>query len=251
VNVINTIKTIDVDASGRRLHPIYALQGEFNIARVHAAKGLVDVSGTYVGGGANATGGAGLGDDNGLLILDRLEKQVSPAAFAQFNGVDGPGDMRLRLYNSIILGAKAMGYWRDCFGPDCQKESPSVGPVDKKPWWPDFPNLRREVDRLLSVIREPHWTSWKVSINAPGNVRAGTRDHNGEGYLILVNQTTKPQFVTASIDGLPYSTKEVRDYFDDTNIAPVTNGSFSLTLPQIGVGSGTVVLRLMRSAGTP
>lgn len=251
VDVINTIKSIDVDASDKRLHPIYALQGEFNIARVHAAKGLVDVSGTYVGGGADATGGAGLGADDGLLILDRLEQQGSPAAFAQFNGVDGPGDMRLRLYNSILVGARAIGYWRDCFSPNGQKEAPSVGPVDQKPWWPDFPNLRREVDRLLPVIREPHWTSWKVSVNAPGSVRAGTRDHNGEGYLILVNQTTKPQSVIVSIDGLPYSAKEVRDYFGDTNIAPAANGSFSLMLPKIGMGSGTMVLRLTRSVANP
>lgn len=251
VDVINTIKTIDVNASGRRLHPIYALQGEFNMARLHAAKGLVDVSGTYVGGGARATGGAGLGDDNGLLILDRLEQQVSPAAFAQFNGVNGPGDMRLRLYNSIIMGAKAMGYWRDCFNPECQKQAPSVGPVDEKPWWPDFPNLRREVDKLLPVIREPHWTAWQVKVDVANNVRIGTRDHNGEGYLILVNQTTKPQSVTVSIKGLPYSAKEVRDYFGDAKVASVSDGSFALTLSKIGAGSGTAVLRLSHSANNP
>jgi len=248
VDVINTIKSIDVDASGKRLHPIYALQGEFNVARLHAAKGLVDVSGTYVGGGADATGGAGLGDYEGLLVLDRLEKQVSPAAFAQFNGVDGPGDMRLRLYNSIIIGARAMGYWRDSFSPASQKDSPTVGAVDEKSWWPDFPNLRREVDQLLPVIREPHWTTWTAKVDVADHVRVGTRDHDGEGYLILINQTTQPQTLNVSIAGLPYSANEVRDYFGGTKVATVNNGSFSVTLPPIGVGSGTMVLRLPRPA---
>ena len=246
VDVIKTIKSVDVDSSGKRLHPIYALQGTYCNARVHAARGLVDVSGTYFGGSAADTGGASQGGYEGLFILDRHEKQTSPAAFAQFNGVNGPGDMRLRLYNSIIMGAKAMGYWRDCYKA-CGKEfQKSVGPVDKKAWWPDFPNLRREVDKLLPIIREPHWTSWKVNVDAPGNVHVGTRDHKGEGYLVLVNQQSKQQEVTVKLAGLPYAAKEVRDYFNGKKVASIREGSFSITLPKIGVGSGTAVLRLVK-----
>ncbi len=199
VNVIRTIQQLDVDGAGRRLHPVYALQGNYGLARVHAARGLVDVSGVYVGGGADATGGAGAGDAGGLFILDRLEGQTSPAAFAQFNGVDGPGDMRLRLYNSLLLGAKAIGYWRDCYKGCSDAFQESVGPVDQKPWWPDFPNLRREVDRLLPLIRQPHWTSWSVHVDPPGAVRVGTRMFDGIGYLIVVNQTRSPQTVTMKL----------------------------------------------------
>lgn len=246
VAVINAIKSIDVDSSGRRLHPVYALQGNYGIARVHAVRGLVDVSGTYVGGGADAAGGAGTGDLDGLLVLDRLEQQVSPAAFAQFNGVNGAGDMRLRLYNSIILGAKGMGYWRDCYKGCSEEFQKSVGPVDKKPWWPDFPNLRREVDELLPLIRQPHWTSWNVKVDVPG-VRVGTRNLKRKAYLILVNQTSRQQNVTLTLDGLPYPAKEVRGYFNDKKVAPVLGNAFSLTLPGINVGSGTKVLRIVPS----
>lgn len=248
VDVINTIKSVDVDSSGARLNPVYALQGTFNIARVHAARGLVDVSGTYFGGSAADTGGAGQGGDEGLFILDRQEQQTSPTAFAQFNGVDGAGDMRLRLYNSIILGAKAMGYWRDMYGPNLEKDEWKVGRADEKPWWPDFPNLRREVDRLLPLIREPHWTAWTASVNAPDNVRVGTRDHNGEGNLILVNQTTRPQNVSVVVDGLLYGGTEIRDYFSDEKVASIRDGSFSILLPAINVGSGTRILRIVSPA---
>ena len=245
VDVIKTIKSADVDSSDKPLRPVYALQGTFNIARVHAARGLVDVSGTYVGGGADAMGGTGLGGFDELLILDRQAGQVTPAAFAQFNGVDGAGDMRLRL-NSIIMGAKGMGYWRDCYKACDENFMKSVGPADKQPWWPDFPNLRPEVDKLLPIIREPHWTSWKAKVDAPGSVHVGTRDHKGEGYLILVNQTSKPQKVTLNLEGLPYAAKEVRDYFDDKNVATISDATFSIVLPKIGVNSGTTVLRVVK-----
>lgn len=247
VDVIQTIRSVERQRFGRLQHPVYALQGNYGLARVHAARGLVDISGTYVGGGADATGGAGTGDVDGLWILDRLEGQTSPAAFAQFNGVDGPGDMRLRLYNAILLGAKAIGYWRDCYGGCSEKHQQTVGPVDRKPWWPDFPNLRREIDRLLPIIREPHWTSWTVTASPRGSVRVGTRQHKDEGYIMLVNQTRRTQKTALTVRGLPYTAGEVQDYFTGRTVAAVHDGKFSVTLRAIGVGSGTQVLRLVPS----
>lgn len=114
--------------------------------------------------------------------MHAAEGLVSPAAFAQLNGVDGPGDMRLRLYNSIILGAKAMGYWRDCYKGCSEEFQKSVGPADRKPWWPDFPNLRREVDNLLPLTRRSRWTSWSVRIDPPEKVRNGSTLETGMGY---------------------------------------------------------------------
>ena len=246
-DVIRTIRAVDADATGMARRPVYALQGEYGIARAHATAGLVDVSGTYVGGGADATGGAGLGDYDGLFLLDRLEGQVSPAAFAQFNGVDGPGDMRLRLYNSIIMGAKAMGYWRDCYRACEENFMKSVGPVDEKPWWPDFPNLRREVDALLPIIRQPHWTDWTVTVEGTGRVRVGTRDNDGEGHLIIVNQETSRQTVSLKVSGLSYTAREVRDAITGEAVAEMDDDTFSIVLPAIGVGSGTRVVRLVAS----
>ncbi len=211
----------------------------------------MEVSGTYFGGSAADTEGAGQGGDEGLFILDRHEGQSSPAAFAQFNGVDGAGDMRLRMYNSIIVGAKAMGYWRDCFPPNCQKVTPTDGPVDAQLWWPDFPNLRREVDRLLPIIREPHWTTWAVKVDPSNNVRVGARTHKGEGYLIFVNQTITPQTATVTIKNLPYKVKEIRDVFDDKQVSPIRDASFSITLPGIGIDSGTKVVRLLSDIQDP
>jgi len=243
VDVFDTIKNIDVNSTRQRLHPIYALQGTYNIARVHAAKGLIDVSGTYFGGKADNSDGVGLDGFEAMVTLDRHHGQTSPAPFAQFNSVEGPGDMRLRLYNSITVGAKAMGYWRDCYKACDDQFMKSVGPVDKKLWWPDFPNLRREIDQLLPIIREPHWTPWKASLNTE-HVRVGTRNHKDKGHLILINQTTRPQKVAISLQELPYAATEVLDVLTKKKLATITDGSFSITLPGIGVGTGTAVLRL-------
>lgn len=243
-DVIDAIRKIDVDAQGQRLHPIYALQGTYNLARVHAAKGLVDVAGTYFGGTSADMGGAGQGDYGAYFMLERLEGQTNPASFAQFNGVDGAGEMRQRLYHSIILGARAMGYWVDAFNAGQRSEFPKVGPVDEKPWWPDFPNLRREIDRLLPLIREPHWTAWSATADDPGSVHVGTRDMDGLGYVILVNGSTEARKVTVALEGMPYAASDAHDYFDESKIASVEDGSFTVELPGIGIGSGTRVLRI-------
>jgi len=245
--VIAAVDSIDADATGGRRRPVYALQGNYGIARVHASRGMADVSGTYVGGGADATGGAGSGDFDGLLVLDQLEGQTTPAAFAQFNGVTGPGDMRLRLYSAILLGAKGMGYWRDCYQGCGDGFQASVGPVDSKEWWPDFPTLRSEVDALLPLIRQPHWTAWSVEADPANAVRVGGRDLDGDGHLILVNQTSEAQTVTLTVAGMAYAAVAAVDYFSGREIANVVDGSFVVHLPAIGIGSGTQVMRLASS----
>lgn len=241
--VINTIRHQETNSFGHLQCPVYALQGTFNIAAVHAANGLVDVSGTYFGGSAESRGKAGIQDRGGLLVLDRKNGQKSPASFAQFNGVDGAGEMRLRLYSSIIFGAKAMGYWRDCYKSCNEKYMKSVGPVEAKPWWPDFPNLRREIDRLMPLIRQPHWTEWTATARNE-KVLVGTRDMQGKGFLILVNQSTESQEVTVDLKGLSYQPSEVWDVLEPKKIAVVDQGKLTLTLPGNGIGSGTQVVLL-------
>ncbi len=242
--IINTVKSHEIKTHGTRQRPVYALQGTYNMARVHAARDLVDVSGTYFGGAANEPQRFGTKGHEALLILDRQHGQSTPAAFAQFNRVEGAGDMRLRLYNAIILGARAMGYWRDCYRGCNDKQMANVGPVDSKPWWPDFPNLRREIDALLPIIRQPHWTDWSVASNLTDRVRIGKRELNDHAYLIVVNQTTQNQQLELVLDALPYEPEAAINALTDEVIATVRNGTFNVKIPGIGSASGTLVLQL-------
>ena len=233
-HVYSIVDAIDSNANDVRGRPTYGLQGAYGTARSYLDPGWVDVSGTYVGNGDPDTASPGT---EGWLVLDRLEGQRSPAAFAQFNGVEGAGEMRLRLYKALIAGARAVGYWRDG-GP--------AGRVEDRAWWPDFPALRREVDALLPIIREPHWTKWTASVDAPQAVDIGTRDHAGRPHLFLVNSTPETRAVQVVLDGLAVDGGTVHDALTGETLGYVGNSTFSLTLPGLGVGSGSRVLRIER-----
>ena len=232
--IINTIRKID--PNGR---PVYALQGNYGIARVHAAQGLVNVTGAYLGGGVEATGGAGTGGYDDLLVEDRIEGQVNPTSFAQFNGLAASGDLRLRLYNALIIGAKAIGVYMDHY---------PQAPIENSAWWPDVPALRREIDKLLPIIREPHWTKWQASTDAPG-VHIGTRHYSKEGYVILVNQQPVAQTIQVTLTNLPYKPVQVVDVLNGETME-MGYSTFNVTLPRIDIESGTRVLKLVHASTT-
>jgi len=232
--VTRTIQEMDVDPQGRRMHPIYALQGNVGLARRynnHYAY-LVDIVGTYIG---SHTGARGSGTDR-LIILDNIESQYQPVVVAQINWGVGL-DMRPRLYAAIARGARAMGFWRDFYS---RTDRPSV---EELPWWPDFPNLRREIDALLPLIRQPHWTSWRVECHEK-IVEFGTRELGGEGYIIAANFADKDKQVSFTVSGLDYKPTDVVDYFAGTHVASFTNGRFSASIP----AHGSAVFRLRASA---
>lgn len=251
--ILNLVKSIDAQSASTRQVPIYILQGTYGAARTFASTGLSDVVGTYVGTpvftGNNSTQYA----FSPLGVLQNVEGQTNPVVIAQFNDIAGTGEMRQRLYDSIISGARGMGFWRDCFStscltaPDMQSliQKNLLGPVDGRAWWSDFPNLRREIDSLMPLIRQPHWTTWSATLNSNA-VLAGTRDYQGEGYLFVVNQTTSPVLLSANLQGMTYTPTKVVDFFTGQTVAQISNNSFSFTVPAIGIKSGTGVYRLMR-----
>jgi len=233
--VVDTIRRVDVDGTASRMHPIYALQGNHGIARTYTDAGgthFTDVTGVYMEGGD--TGGAS-GSAGGLTILDRIEGLANPAAFIQINYGVGM-HFRSRLYAGIAQGGKAMGFWADHYG------NPAGGtPVEDRPWWSDFPNMRREIDQMLPLIRQPHWTSWQVT-SSSGGVNFGTRDYNNEGHIIVANPNDTAKTTTFALSSLPYAPASVRNFFDSAFIASVTGGQFTVTIPAYG----SAVYRLER-----
>lgn len=220
--VTDKVKRLDLDAQGRRSHPIFALQGNYGIARTFAAEGVTDMVGTYVSDEARR-----------LLLLDRIEGQRNPVVFAQINL--GVGRLfRPTLYTAIIKGAKGMSFWRDCY------RSKTGEQVEDQPWWPDLPNLRREIDQMLPLIRQPHWTNWRVVTETNTPLHIGTRDFMGEGYILLANWTDKPVPVKFRAEGLSYPPIALLDYFNGRRLSA---GPFlQVTVPAYG----SAVCRLQR-----
>ncbi|MBN1672662.1 MAG: sigma-70 family RNA polymerase sigma factor [Kiritimatiellae bacterium] len=228
IEMVAAIRKADRDKAGRPMHPIAILHGAGNTARVYANAGLSDAVGAYVSAGRPGADG---GYDFGIALLDNIEGQINPVSFATLN-VTGPlsaGAFRANVYNAIIAGAKGITYWRDGYGEGSRKEFPELPPIDEQPWWPEFPRIRREVDRLLPIIRRPHWTSWRVTASTDA-LRFGARDDQHTGYIIIQNPGGGSVAAEFRIDGLPYQPSVVKDFLTGATLAPVTANTFRLRM---------------------
>ncbi len=169
------------------------------------------------------------------MILDRLPGQKNPVVFAQVNLGVGPA-MRPYLYTATFQGGiKGLGFWRDW------ASRPGKPLLEERPWWPDFPRLSAEIERLMPLIREPHWTAWRALPDAP-HVTAATRDYRSDGYLILANHQGQEHRVTVTFEGLPYQPSALQHYFSDKTIA--IQAGLRAVIPLEPYGTG--VYRLMR-----
>ena len=239
-NVIGTIKRLDVDWNGNRMHPIYALHWHYGIARMYLKERMTNIVGGYMGQGNSG------GWPDGLTILNNIEKQTNPVVIGQINlyGADllSPTVWRRRFYDIILSGGKGIGWWRDCVSSTCPSYSAyGLVPFEQTGLFKELPKLRREIDQLLPIIREPDWTKWSFS-SSDSSVRYGTREHAGEGYLIVINTKDSPVTTTFSTTNLPYIPVAVNDYFTGSTIAPyASNSSFTVTLP----ANATAVYRLV------
>jgi Concanavalin A-like lectin/glucanases superfamily/Putative Ig domain len=235
---------------GQRTHPFYGLQGSYNATRMYhnPANGQTccDMSGTYTTEGN--TGGAG--HAGGQSVMWNIEGQTFPVVIEQWNGVHrsaAASDLRRVIYTHLLGGAKGFGFWRDCYPDDC---GGLAAPVDQVAWWPDVPNIRREIESMLPMLRQPHWTSWTVSFNTALPINVGTRDYNGKGHLLVVNTSAAPVTVTFTLSGFPYTPQSVQNYFTGGVVTSVSGQSFTVTIPALGINSGTAVYAIAGTAST-
>jgi len=245
LSVTDKIKELDLDAGGNRLHPIYALQGNEGIARKYNSSNvhMTDVVGGYV---TQATSATHPDESRGalqLVTLDNIEQQRNPVVLAQIN--HGVGMLfRPRIFTAIAKGAKGIGFWKD--DVDGGTLGSDAIPVQDQPWWDDLPNIRREIDQLLPIIRMPHWTNWSLSSDN-SLTDYGTRDYQGTGYVIVTNEKDSAQSVTFTIFNLPYAASAAKNFFTDEIEADVNNNQFTVTIPAYG----SKVYLLQNKACTP
>jgi hypothetical protein len=236
--VIDTIRSLDRDDNGQVMHPIFVLQGNYGMVRATRSSNgasLGDVFGTYAPGGNSA--GAG-GSPSSMLLLRQGHDQTIPGSVCQIN--HGVGEtFRSRLFGCIAHGGRAVSFWVD------NEPSFGVPPVELQPWWPELPQLRADIDRLLPIIRSPNdrWAAVSSTDNPITPVAFGTRFVNGIGYLIVANETTAPQTVTFGVNGLPYVATKAEDVLNG-GVLPVVDGNLTLTLPPAGLKSGAAIFEL-------
>ncbi len=236
--IIDTIRALDVDANGKRLHPIFVLQGNYGMARASRTDAGVpfsDVVGTYLPGGN--TGGAG-GGPAATLLLGRLQGQTSPESICQINsGVDVT--FRSRLYGCLANGGRGLSFWAD------NVPGQNVPPAEQQPFWPILPSLKSEIDRLLPIIRSTsdRWTVRSSVDNAATPVSFGTRYLNDTGYILLGNQTVTPQPITFSFEGVGYKVVQAKDLLTN-QVYPVKDNQLSITVEPASLATGAHVFEL-------
>lgn len=227
--VTDVIKEKDLDANGTRMHPIYMNQGNNGLDRMY--QNMVDTVGDYAYDGYNNF--YSISENMQALgfrfkLVQNIEKQALPLSVCGINTVKNAALMRMVVYKSLICGCKGISYWMDG-GANAALDS-LTPPIETLGWWQEFPQLRRELDQLIPLIRRPHWTDWKLS-SSDNSIVHGVRDYNNEGYVMLVNPNNSAKTTTFTVSGLSYGVSTIKDYFTNTEVASVSNNSFTVTLP--------------------
>ncbi|MFA6102396.1 MAG: LamG domain-containing protein [Victivallaceae bacterium] len=226
--VTNIIKDWD---DGQR--PIYGLNGQEGIAgRYHnTSQGLaiMDIAGTYVTDDqpdATEICPEDFRSVFGFIALNNLQKQEMPAVIAQLNN-PVKEHFRPRVFTAIAKGAKGIGFWRDWYNGSTSPNASNTK-IEYQPWWSQLPTIRDEINKLLPIIRMPHWTSWTLT---PNNtfIEFGTRDYNGKGYVIVTNEQNSTQSVTFTISG--YAATSIKNFFTGEYEAAVSSSQFTVSIP--------------------
>jgi hypothetical protein len=217
--VINTVRSLDVNASGQPLHPVSMHMGNEGMARMYNS--LVNSVGTYTGNGYNR-----------FVTIANTEQQQNPMGLGVTSATT-PEALRSEVYQVLIAGGKGIAFYKDPF------HVAPFGPVSSLPMWQEVPKLRSEIDQLLPVLRQPHWTSWKADAS-DSRILVGTRDYNGEGHLLMLNPTDQPLTFQVSLSGLSYLPTTAVNFFTGAIATSVLGSQLSVTLPAYG----TAVYRL-------
>jgi len=240
---VNWIKNLEMEYFGEQRHPFYFLNGSYGIARQYNMQygnldiDLCDVTGTYFPQPNNV----GLvpdqnhldGEDlryasNWFNTLQNLDGQNIPTSIAQINSV-GDNSMRSLIFTAIANGAKGMNYYRDTY-PHATNNYSTAGDVTLKPWWNTFDQTARDIQQMMPLIRQPHWTYWTATHNQAMNIDFGGRSLNGEEYLIVSNVKDESYTVTFSIDDFNFTPKNIYNYFTGDLVTTWNENSNSFTI---------------------
>jgi pimeloyl-ACP methyl ester carboxylesterase len=226
----------DKDTHGHRARPIFYLNGTFGISRLYG-KNLMDMTGAYVGLGGTGSPKTGAPKPT-IGVMDVTQGHDVPSNVIQLQ-VYLDDKFIPSLWFGIIQGGKVISVWRDDDGNGSSIDKPK--PFQSYAWATDIKKVFAEVDSMAAIIREPHWTKWKVHVSGSEYVNIGTREHNGTGYVILSNHSDKDERVTLHFDGIHPSS--VKDHLGQAGQYDIVDDKVTVTL---GHGNrGYLVLKLV------
>jgi dienelactone hydrolase len=233
----NFIDKNDQDQNGNRGRPIFYLNGHFGMSRLYSRE-LMDITGSYVGMGGVGSPSKGAPKQT-IGIMDVTQNDTAPATVIQLQ-VYLEDKFIPSLWFGIIQGGKIISVWSDGTGDGIKNDNPK--PFQLYDWAQEIHQVFDQLDSIASLIREPHWTSWKAHVAGSEYINLGTRNYNGDAYLIISNHSDNDEMITITFESI--SPSSVTDHLGNTGDTAVLNGHVEVT---VGHGNdGYLVLKLLQ-----
>ena len=228
----NKIKEVDIDNNGNRIRPIYMhldfVAGNKNY--YNESYKFMDTQGTYANDliykandvqsyGVEMAGGYNAEFGN-FSLFENINKIKTPKSIFVINSPFELDNIETLLFAALARGGKGFAFWKD---------GGSQPAIETKPWWNDFDKVAKKVQKLLPIIREPHWTSWELKYNKTDDedgIVVGTRDYNGKRFMIISSRFDNNENVTFTTPDKNIS--DVRDYYTNEIVAKGLGNSFTL-----------------------
>ena len=225
----------DKDGNGSRARPIFYLNGQFGLSRMYN-KQLMDITGSYAGMGSAGSPAAGAPKQT-LGIINVSQGAHAPATVIQLQTYLADKFIP-SLWFGIIQGGKAISVWRDGNGDGSRIQDPK--PFQEQIWAPEIKRVFAELDSIAPIIKRPHWTDWKATFTGSEYVNVGSRDYNGDSYLIISNHSETDETISIQFEGI--EPKSLTAFLGASFTSDVNNGQVNIS---IGQGNkGYLVLKI-------
>ena len=239
-----TIRRIDVDATGKRLRP-FMMQLDFTMANPHYLNDtyrLIDLQSCYANpmifeanDPQNYQGVEFKGNYDGefanFAIFEHSPEVKIPKTVFVVNSPFGDRHIANTIFAAFARGGRGVAYWKD---------GGSQPPVETKTWWGDFQNVTQKLQKLAPLLRTPHWTQWRLHSSVPDDesgVVFGTRDFGGKRCMIVASRSDRNETVRFDAqDPVPEGTAVI-DYFTGKTVAQWHQKYFELNLAPRGYGA--------------
>ena len=237
-----TIHEIDVDESGKRLRP-FTMQLDFTTANPHYVNELyqlVDLQSCYANpmifeenDPQNYQGVEFKGNYDGefanFAIFEHIPGVRIPKSVFVINSPFGDKHIANTIFAAFARGGRGFAYWKD---------GGSQPAIETKVWWKDFNQTVDKMQKVLPLLRTPHWTDWKLESSLRDDedgLVMGTRDFGDKRCMIVASRSNKEEKVRFSGLGTADGTVVI-DYFTGAKAAVWKEGAFELSFSARGYG---------------
>jgi hypothetical protein len=237
-----TIKKIDVNQNGSRLHP-FVMQLDFTTANPHYINeniSLVDLQSCYANpmifeanDPLNYQGVLFKGNYDGefanFAIFEHLPGVQIPKTLFVVNSPFGDKHIANTIFAAFARGGRGFAYWKD---------GGSQPPVEKKGWWKEFDKIVAQMWDLLPLLQTPHWCDWNLTASLPDDedgLVVGKRNFGTYRCMIAASRSNKAEKVLFSAEDMQDHTK-VFDYFSGKKVVESKDNKFELLFEPRGYG---------------